>query len=78
MRLTVLVFFAMLVALSSYPALAELTGRPRIIDGDTIQISLQRIRLFGIDAPEGKQLSGRRKGYLAQDIYSWIASRKAA
>jgi endonuclease YncB( thermonuclease family) len=55
MRLTVLLFFAMLVALSSYPSLAELTGRPRIIDGDTIQISQQRIRLFGIDAPEGKQ-----------------------
>jgi predicted DNA-binding transcriptional regulator AlpA len=28
--------------------------------------------------PKAKQLSGRRKGYLAKDIYSWIASRKAA
>ena len=37
------------------PALAEMTGRPRIIDGDTIEIAGERIRLFGIDAPEGRQ-----------------------
>jgi endonuclease YncB( thermonuclease family) len=34
---------------------AELNGKPRIIDGDTIDISGQRIRLHGIDAPETNQ-----------------------
>ncbi|MGI9420593.1 MAG: thermonuclease family protein [Geminicoccaceae bacterium] len=27
-------------------------GRPRVIDGDTLEIRGERIRLFGIDAPE--------------------------
>ena len=36
-------------------ALADITGKPRIIDGDTIDIAGQRIRIHGIDAPEAKQ-----------------------
>ena len=33
----------------------SITGKPRIIDGDTIEISGKRIRLHGIDAPEKDQ-----------------------
>jgi endonuclease YncB( thermonuclease family) len=33
----------------------QLTGIPRIVDGDTIRIGDTRIRLHGIDAPEAKQ-----------------------
>ena len=34
---------------------AEITGKPRVIDGNTIEIAGQRIRLHGIDAPESAQ-----------------------
>ena len=33
----------------------EITGVPRIIDGDTVHINKYKIRLEGIDAPEIKQ-----------------------
>ena len=32
-----------------------ITGKARVTDGDTIKINDQKIRLFGIDAPETKQ-----------------------
>ena len=38
------------------PALAQtITGPARVIDGDTLGVSGQRIRLHGIDAPEKNQ-----------------------
>ena len=30
-------------------------GRARVVDGDSLIVGMARIRLFGIDAPEGKQ-----------------------
>jgi endonuclease YncB( thermonuclease family) len=39
------------------PALAaDITGIPRIVDGDTVQINATKIRLSGIDAPETDQV----------------------
>ena len=41
MRFAVLIVLILLPV----PASAEITGKPRIIDGDTIEIAGQRIRL---------------------------------
>ncbi len=38
------------------PALADVTGPARVIDGDTLEVQGERIRLHGIDAPESRQL----------------------
>ena len=46
---------AALLLLVPSVAVADITGKPRVIDGDTIEIAGERIRLHGIDAPESKQ-----------------------
>jgi hypothetical protein len=40
----------------------DIIGRARVVDGDTIEIGGTRIRLFGIDAPEGGQTCARESG----------------
>jgi endonuclease YncB( thermonuclease family) len=47
--LTLVLIFPMSVAM------ADVTGKPRIIDGDTLDVGGKPIRLHGIDAPEAKQ-----------------------
>jgi endonuclease YncB( thermonuclease family) len=47
------------IALVSFPAIAQqgttIIGRPTVVDGDTLEIRGERIRLGGIDAPESRQ-----------------------
>ncbi len=50
----------------------EITGRASVIDGDTIEIHEQRIRLHGIDAPEAGQACSKADGA------SWPCGRQAA
>ena len=44
------------LCLLATPALADVAGVASVIDGDTLEIHGQRIRLHGIDAPESRQL----------------------
>ena len=64
MRLRELVAILLLV---SSPALA-LDGPARVVDGDTIRIGQERVRLYGIDAPELNQQCGSQAcGRMAAD-----------
>ena len=51
-----------LVALTSVAHADDLKGKPRIVDGDTIEIGGTKIRLHGIDAPESKQTCQKADG----------------
>ncbi len=59
------------LCLLATPALAEVAGRATVIDGDTLEIRGQRIRLHGIDAPETGQTCRR-------DGAPWDCGRAAA
>jgi len=64
------------------PTDAPYRGVTTVIDGDTIAIHGQRFRLFGIDAPEAKQLcndvSGKayRCGQVAANALNHLVGRK--
>ena len=52
-----LVAVTLCLASLSFAASAEtLSGTPRVIDGDTIELAGERVRLHGIDTPEAQQL----------------------
>ena len=53
---------ALILLLPMSAAMADITGKPRIVDGDTIHIGKIKIRLHGIDAPEMKQTCKTSKG----------------
>ena len=56
---------------------ADVAGRARVIDGDTIEVSSARIRLFGIDAPESAQrcLAGSRRWSCGEQATRALAGR---
>ena len=49
----------------------EVDGRPSVIDGDSLRLDGREIRLFGIDAPEGRQTCERADGS------AWPCGREA-
>ena len=55
MKTTLLILLIILVSFSNFVFAKTINGKPRIIDGDTIHIKSNKIRLHGIDAPETKQ-----------------------
>ena len=61
-RLIFLWILTLVLILPLSVAMADITGTPRIIDGDTIHIGKTKIRLHGIDAPEMKQTCHTSKG----------------
>ena len=50
------IFLTTLTIIIPVDTKAQIGGKAKIIDGDTIQIGDNRIRLYGIDAPELKQV----------------------
>lgn len=44
-----------LAGLATPGAAGDINGQPRVIDGDTIEVGVAKVRLFGIDAPERDQ-----------------------
>lgn len=56
-------------------------GRASVVDGDTLEIQGERIRLWGVDAPESRQVCKRPSGEYrcgqtaANQLDQWIAGR---
>ena len=59
------------------PAPPTVVGRASVIDGDTLEIHGQRIRLWDVDAPEGRQ-SGEDASGAAYLVEETAARREKA
>jgi len=47
------------LAILTLPIRAIVIGKARVIEGDTVEIAIERIRLQGIDAPESRRVDTR-------------------
>jgi endonuclease YncB( thermonuclease family) len=67
---TFLALFILVISLS-FAQTKAIEGITRVIDGDTLKIGKNRIRLHGIDAPEAKQLCRDKK------LNDWLCGQAA-
>lgn len=55
MRLFIFILFCLFAFSTNAKDFAPITGRASVIDGDTVEIHGERIRIWGVDAPESRQ-----------------------
>ena len=69
-KITLSIFLVILFFTSSFSSAKTIIGKPNIIDGDTIHINNNKIRLHAIDAPEKKQTC-------ILDSEEWLCGKKS-